>query len=260
MNRTKAIKPSPREILKKVKDPVIVHYARSPFDDRRYNEVWGLFIWHNDEYLSFPVENLEEEAAVILNFKATLKELVAKGGTVIHFNQTSTEFGPKHIANRYFDLTGRYLELDYGKDAINLGYQLIKIYGDDYVDHPRLDNLAQLNGWAWGRERYEPCPLFDHNRTALIVKIFYSTINGTLKTMNSEYREQLLRTELLDQIKRELRNSDAEERILTRKEVLKELDICSNTLSNWVRDKKIPYTRIGRRLYFLKSELLNLKF
>ncbi|WP_421803851.1 helix-turn-helix domain-containing protein [Flagellimonas sp.] len=251
---------NPREKLKAIKDPVIVHYARSPFDDRRYNEVWGLFIWHNDDFISYKVDSLKEEAEVIFAFKAELELLKAKGGTVIHWNQTSNEFGPKHIANRYFDLTGRYLELDYGKDAINLAYEVIKIYGDDYVDHPRLDKLAQLNGWAWGTERHEPCPLFDHNRTALLVKIFYATLNGTLKTMNSEYRERLLRTELLEQIKRELRNADAEERILTRREVIKELDIHPNTLTNWVRDKKIPYTRIGRRLYFLKSELLNLKY
>ncbi|RIV38150.1 DNA-binding protein [Flagellimonas lutimaris] len=260
MNRPKTINTNPRERLKAIKDPVIVHFARSPFDEHRYKEVWGLFIYHNDEYLSFQVDNLDDEAAVIFDFKATLDVLRAKGGTVIHWNQVSSDFGPKFISKRYRDLTGNYLELDYGKDSVNLAYELIKAYGDDYVDHPRLDKLAQLNGWAWGRERSEPCPLFDHNRTALIVKTFYATINGTLKTMDSKYRESLLRTELLDQIKRELRNADAEEKVLTRKQVLKELDICSNTLSNWVRDKKIPYTRIGRRLYFFKSEILNLKF
>lgn len=251
---------NPRQKLKTIKDPVIVHFARSPFDERRYKEVWGLFIYHNDEFLSFPIDNLEDEAAVIFDFKETLDVLRAKGGTVIHWNQTSMEFGPKFISNRYRELTGNHLGLDYGKDSVNLAYELIKIYGDGYVDHPRLEKLAQLNGWGWGRERYEPCPLFDHNRTALIMRIFYATINSTLKTMNSEYREQLLRTELLDQIKRELRNADAEEKVLTRKEVLKELDICSKTLTNWVNGGRIPYTRIGRRLYFLKSEILNLNF
>lgn len=251
---------SPREKLKAIKDPVIVHFARSPFNERRYKEVWGLFIYHNDEYLSFPVDNLEDEASVIFDFKATLKELTAKGGTVIHWNQVSDEFGPKFISNRYRELTGNHLGLDYGPDAVNLAYELIKIYGDDYVDHSRLDKLAQLNGWAWGQERWNPCPLFDHNRLALIVKIFYAAINDTLKTMNSEYRERILRAELLEQIKQELRNADAEEKVLTRKEVLKELDICSKTLTNWVNGGKIPYTRIGRRLYFLKSELLNLKY
>tara|TARA_E500000318_G_scaffold98631_2_gene100073 strand:+ start:180 stop:959 length:780 start_codon:yes stop_codon:yes gene_type:complete len=259
MNRPKTINTNPREKLKAIKDPVIVHFARSPFDEHRYKEVWGLFIYHNDEYLSFQVDNLDDEAAVIFDFKATLDVLRAKGGTVIHWNQVSSDFGPKFISKRYRELTGRDLGLDYGKDSVNLAYEMVKIYGDEYVDHPRLDKLAKLNGW-FGAERDDPCPLFDINRTALIVKIFYTAINGTLKTMNSEYRERLLRTELLDQIKQELRNADAEEKVLTRKEVLKELDICSNTLSNWVRNKQIPYTRIGRRLYFLKSEILKLKF
>lgn len=245
--------------LKTIKDPVIVHYARSPFYEFRYNEVWGLFIWHQDEFLSFQYDKPDEEAAVIFDYKATLDKLKQNGGTIIHWNQTSSEYGPKHISKRYFDLTGNYLGLDYGKDSINLAYELVKIYGDEYVDHPRLDKLAKLNGW-FGAERDEPCPIFDHNRTALIVKIFYATINGTLKTMDSAYREMLLRKELLEQIKRELRNADAEEKILTRREVLKELGICSKTLTNWVRESKIPYTRIGRRLYFLKSEILNLKF
>lgn len=259
MNRPKTINTNPRERLKAIKDPVIVHFARSPFDECRYKEVWGLLIYHDDEFLSFPADSLKEEPAAILNFKATLKELIAKGGTVIHWNQVSDEFGPKFISKRYRELTGRDLGLDYGDDAINLAYELIKIYGEQYTDHPRLDKLAELNGWARGSRVKEPYSISDHSRLALLVKIFYATINGTLKTMDSEYRERILRTELLEQIKQELRNADAEEKVLTRKEVLKELDICSNTLSNWVRDKKIPYTRIGRRLYFLKSEIIRIK-
>lgn len=250
---------NPRQKLKAIKDPVIIHYARSPFDDYFRNAIWDMFIWHNDEFFSFHCEKPDEETQKIKEFKQKIDSLKANGGTILHWNQISSEFGARHINNRYMELTGNELGLSYGHEAVNLAYEMVKIYGDEYVNHPRLDNLAKLNGW-FGAERDEPCPLFDHKRTALIVKIFFGAINGTLKTMDSEYREKLLRTELLRQIKNELRDHDAEEKILTRKQVIEELDISGRTLTNWVSQSKIPYTRIGRRLYFLKSEILNLKY
>ena len=70
----------------------------------------------------------------------------------------------------------------------------------------------------------------------------------------------MTKKELIKELRKDIRRMDDEEKILTRKEVLKMLDISARTMTNWVRENKIPYTRIGRRLYFLKSEIMNLKF
>ncbi|MEP2240419.1 MAG: helix-turn-helix domain-containing protein [Maribacter sp.] len=241
--------------LSTIKNPVIVHYTRIPFEEWSSNEIWGLYIYHNDEYYSYEVNTINDEEWSIYQYAQKIIELLAQGCTIIHWNQTSEHFGSKHIVERFFELTGSHLNLEYGKNSINLAYEMIKTYGEEYISHPRLDSLAALNGFS-GAESDEPSPMFNHRRTALIVKIFYSAMNGTLKTLNSEYREKLFRLELLKEINNELRSINPEDRVLSRKQVKKECGISSETLSNLIQESKIPYTQIGRRLYFLKSELL----
>lgn len=44
--------------------------------------------------------------------------------------------------------------------------------------------------------------------------------------------------------------------LMTRHEAIELLDISSVTLHNWMKAGKIRYRKIGRRVYFLKSEIL----
>lgn len=42
---------------------------------------------------------------------------------------------------------------------------------------------------------------------------------------------------------------------LTKKEVAKKMKISIGTLNNWIKDEKIPFHKIGRRVLFKESEI-----
>jgi len=51
-------------------------------------------------------------------------------------------------------------------------------------------------------------------------------------------------------------NKQTEQKILTRDEVKKKLNISTGTLYNWEKAKILKPTRIGRRVYFLESDIM----
>lgn len=53
-------------------------------------------------------------------------------------------------------------------------------------------------------------------------------------------------------------NTQKEQKILTREEVKTKLNIATGTLYNWERKKILMPTRIGRRVYYLESDILKL--
>ncbi|GAA4204195.1 hypothetical protein GCM10022289_21660 [Pedobacter jeongneungensis] len=47
------------------------------------------------------------------------------------------------------------------------------------------------------------------------------------------------------------------ERLFTKKEMANELDISLVSLTDWMKRGIIPYLRLGKRIYFRKSEVIN---
>lgn len=46
------------------------------------------------------------------------------------------------------------------------------------------------------------------------------------------------------------------EKLLTKKEMADELDISLVSLTDWMKQGKIPYMRMGKRIYFKKQEVV----
>lgn len=241
--------------LRKLKSYAIIHYSRSGFNEP-IDEVYGLYIYYKDTYKSFTVDDVnytEEEA--IHAFIEDVKSLISNGVTIIHWGQDNDLFGPDHLTNLYHTLTGDSIEFQLGGNAVNLSWEMLKHFGPDYSSHPRLDSIADMNDWGHLKEEFDPCPLFSYKRTSLIVKIFYGLINKTLILKSKldliEERRMKVLTEIKDQLK--LQN----DKVLNRTEVMQLLGVSHTTIAKWVRDGEIPHTRIGRRLYFLQSQILN---
>jgi len=51
--------------------------------------------------------------------------------------------------------------------------------------------------------------------------------------------------------------STSSEKLLTKKEMADELDISLVSLTDWMKQGKIPYMRMGKRIYFQKNEVVN---
>jgi len=125
------------------------------------------------EYTGSEAENIKEYAIKI-------NELLSEGLTLVHWNQNSSTFGADRINKRYKDLKGDNLKLEYSND-INLAEWLIFKYGDRYISHPRLDNLAKLNGFNGVKETEDGQRTFASNRLLLITKIYFNAFSNTLK-------------------------------------------------------------------------------
>ncbi len=106
--------------------------------------------------------------------------------TITHWNQNRPEFGPAHINERYLELTGKELHFSYPQH-IDLSNYLWKKYGNNYIDHPRLDNLALLNNFL-GTSDDPSGRSYPTQRVMLIAKIYSSEIRGKLKTNLNSYQ------------------------------------------------------------------------
>jgi excisionase family DNA binding protein len=51
--------------------------------------------------------------------------------------------------------------------------------------------------------------------------------------------------------------STLSEKLLTKKEMADELDISLVSLTEWMKQGRIPYLRMGKRIYFKKKEVVN---
>lgn len=152
-----------------------VHYQCDNFDEGE--KVLSLSVHSNGSTAQYS----GSEADSIREYAAKVKELLSNGLILIHWNQNQPYYGTDHLKKRYKDLTGCDLELEYSKQ-INLAEWLIFKYGQNYVSHPRLDNLARLNNFTGVREAELGQRIFPANRVSLLTKIYLSALNSTLKT------------------------------------------------------------------------------
>ena len=155
-----------------------VHYSCDKFDEG--TQIYRLGIYAKDEMQEFCGDN---EAEFIEAYCRRVTQLCAEGLIPIHWNQNTPVYGVAHIRSRYKELTGRDIELQY-TNCINLSGWLIEKYGDDYISHPRLDKLAELNNLS-GKSTEQGSRTFFSNRLILLSKIYCLELNNKLKTATS---------------------------------------------------------------------------
>ena len=155
-----------------------VHYSCDKFDEG--TQIYRLGIYAKDEMQEFCGDN---EAEFIEAYCRRVTQLCAEGLIPIHWNQNIPAYGVAHICSRYKELTGRDIELQY-TNCINLSGWLIEKYGDDYISHPRLDKLAELNNLS-GKSTEQGSRTFFSNRLILLSKIYCLELNNKLKTATS---------------------------------------------------------------------------
>ncbi|RTZ11337.1 hypothetical protein EKM05_01475 [Flavobacterium sp. GSP27] len=160
--------------LPQLEDVFFVHYQCDNFEDG--NQITSLSIFANDKTIEFyndtESENIEKYCKKVF-------ELCNSGLIPIHWGQNKTYYGIDHIISRYKELTGKTIELEYNNN-INLSRWLIYAYGERYIAHPRLDNLAILN--EFNGITNKESKIFHTNRLVLLTKIYYNALNNTLKT------------------------------------------------------------------------------
>ena len=163
------------ENLPSFKDVFFVHYQCEDFNVS--DEITSLSIFADDKVIEFKNKS---EAENIEEYCKTVNDLLERGLIPIHWSQNRPYFGVEHIMSRYHKLTGKKIELEY-KNSLNLSGILKHKFGEEYVNHPRLDNLALLNGFNGSSIKEKGLRTFDANRVLLLSKIYFGVLNKTLK-------------------------------------------------------------------------------
>jgi len=151
-----------------------VHYQCEDFNVGE--TIFSLCIYTKGKAKEFKGENEAENIAL---YCQNVKELCNEGLVPVHWNQNRSYYGCDHIISRYKSLTNQNIELEY-KNEINLAEILIDIFGDEYVSHPRLDNLAELNNCNGNSQHEYRQRTFATNRLLLISKIYHRLLNNKL--------------------------------------------------------------------------------
>ncbi|WP_281765465.1 hypothetical protein [Neptunitalea lumnitzerae] len=169
-------------------DVFFVHYQCDNFNEGE--QISALCIYSDGkakEYLGNESENIKD-------FTLKVNELLSEGLILVHWNQDRPNYGTDHINKRYKELTGKNLNLEY-RNQINLAEWLIFIYGQDYISHPRLDNLAKLNQFYGIRETELGQKTFATNRLLLLTKIYFNALHKTLKTNINAHQSKIIDNE-----------------------------------------------------------------
>ena len=157
-----------------------IHYQCEQFDVGR--KIFSLSVLVNGKEIQF---SLTDEAENIKNFSNKVNELQGEGLRPIHWNQTTHHYGETHIKNRYKELTSKSISLTYIED-INLSAWLKVCYGERYIKHPRLDNLALLNEFNTIEQLEKDNITFASVRLKLLSKIYFNIQRGTLRTLKPQ--------------------------------------------------------------------------
>ena len=152
-----------------------VHYQCDDFNVS--DEIKSLSIFADDKVVEFKNKS---EADNIEEYSSMVNKLTDIGLIPIHWSQNRPYFGVEHIKARYYKLTANKIELEY-KNSLNLSGILKHRFGEDYVNHPRLDNLALLNSFNGISSAEKGLRTFDANRVLLLSKIYFGILNKTLK-------------------------------------------------------------------------------
>lgn len=160
---------------------VFVHYLCQEFEQG--DRILNLLLVRGDDSVihRWDITSVEKEAAALEEYFEFLAAK-CKGLCVVHWNQCASYFGPAHLNARYTALTGTNANFSY-QDPLNLADFLIRKYGDKYIAHPRLDNLAALNNFSGTSETGKNARTFPDQRILLINKIYHAEYHGELKIL-----------------------------------------------------------------------------
>lgn len=157
-----------------------IHYQCDDFSIGR--KIHSLSVLVNGKEIQF---SSTDEAENIKTFCDKVNELQRDGLIPIHWGQTKHHFGEAHIKNRFKELTNKNISLTYIED-INLSALLKNYYGERYIDHPRLDNLALLNKFNTVEQLENNSMTYASDRIKLISKIYFNFQRGTLRVIKPE--------------------------------------------------------------------------
>lgn len=157
-----------------------IHYQCDDFTSGE--KIHSLSIIENGKEIQF---SLPDEAENIKNYCNKINELQEKSLRPVHWGQCKHHFGEAHIKNRYKDLTGEVVSLKY-KGDINLSAWLKNYYGEKYITHPRLDNLALLNNFNTEKQLDKKSRTYASDRVKLISKIYFNVKKNSLITKSTQ--------------------------------------------------------------------------
>jgi hypothetical protein len=156
-------------------DLYVAHYACASLTEAQAGpaavSAVGFIGLQSDEAIVYSVADRgqEQELYVLESAFAFLRE--HSGATLCHWRMGSTEFGFRALANRLSIVSNRPAPGLPGEDSLVHIPQLISMgYGADFADHPKLDNLIDLNALSrrHSKSGKEEAELFTRNEHAAI--------------------------------------------------------------------------------------------
>ena len=165
-----------RKELPPFENVFFIHYQCEDF--KIGDKVLSLSIYAKGMAIEYSKSN---EVENIENYFKKIDELQNENLTPIHWNQDRHYYSETHLKDRYNKITDKNINVTY-KNSIKLSEYLIDTYGENYIEHPRLDSLAKLNNFYGIREDEKDSRIFPTNRILLLTKIYKNTLKGSLKT------------------------------------------------------------------------------
>mgnify|MGYP003636270025 CR=1 FL=1 len=176
--------------LPELEDSIIVHYGSEMLNEVEHLIYCIAGISHKPNKTYFFGDNTvtsggpktETEIKIIEKFKNYIDNNQNK--TFIHWSMQKPDWGFEAIASRYYQLTNKAIDLS-PKNVKDLSEYLKNKYGRNYMEHPRLNNLAVLNNFSgFQKEKVVKTKHDNVNRLELLFSIVQADIQGTLKTNN----------------------------------------------------------------------------
>lgn len=125
----------------------------------------------------------------------------------LHWNMTNINFGFEAIEHRYRVLTGKTPPQVADSKRFNLSALVSEIYGSEYVDHPKMPNLMEINGGksrdfltgaeevqAFTRQEYLKLHKSTMCKVYFFNSVFHKLVTRKLKTAKSNWRERINRS------------------------------------------------------------------
>lgn len=158
-----------KELKAKPENFFIIHYSCQNLNDNNDGlspRITSIAVSHfaTEQSVSFSTHAVAEElgiarSEVIARFDEVERALLQKffafvrdrrGSYWVHWNMRNATYGFEHLEHRYIVLGMRDASIVPVEYRINLNDMISDHYGSDYVPHPKLPNLMELNG---GRHR-----------------------------------------------------------------------------------------------------------
>lgn len=124
----------------------------------------------------------------------------------LHWNMTNINFGFETLEHRYRVLTQRVPPKVDDSKKYNLSSLVSQMYGKDYVDHPKMPNLMEINGGksrdfltgaeeveAFERKEYIKLHKSTMSKVYFFQSVFHSLQSRKLKTTRSNWPANLNR-------------------------------------------------------------------